>query len=156
MINLKEVEEFFLEAARQTYAADAPKTTIDDLPASKVYRYERGDWLYVDCYFSANGKSFGQTTIWHKSQPVWGMQYHGHWHNTDKRIIPFLKRALVSAYKGGVFHGGRGPVIYDEPHMTYCNIADLDNFTDFKGSEWIIDADNTTIFVHHYSGMALI
>ena len=92
MIDLKEVEKFFLEAAAQTYAVGAPQTTITDLPKSKVLRYERGDWLYVDCYFSANGKSFGQTTIWFQGQPVWGMQYHGYWDDSDKRIIPFLIR----------------------------------------------------------------
>ncbi|MBI2637708.1 MAG: hypothetical protein HYW88_02300 [Candidatus Sungbacteria bacterium] len=156
---MKEVEEFFLEASRQTYAADAPKTTIAELPKSKVLRYERGDWLYVDCYFSANGKSFGTTTIWFQGQPVWGMQYHGHWNEKNKRIIPFLKRALKSSYEKGEFLGGRGPVLFNEEElsMMYRNSPNTKSFREFEGTEWIFEfGGDGTEFIHNYSGMALV
>lgn len=159
MVDLKEIEEFFLEAARQTYAADAPKTTIADLPKSKVYRYERGDWLYVDLYFSANGKSFGQTTIWFQDQPVWGMQYHGSWDTSDERVIPFLKLALRESYENGVFYGGRGPnALKDESgKLTYRNWPHpRHNLARFEGYEEIYSERAKELFRHDYSGMALI
>lgn len=158
MINLKEVEEFFLEAARQTYAADAPKTTIAELPKSKVYRYEHEDWLYVDLYFATNCTSFGTTTIWYRGQPIWGMQYHGYWNMGDERIIPFLKLALRVSYENGVFYGGRGPnALKDESgNLTYRNWPEPKSFVRFEGYEEIYDERIKELFHHDYSGMALI
>lgn len=157
MVNRKEIEEFFLEAAAKTYAADAPKTTIAELPKSKVLRYERGEWLYVDCYFSANGKSFGQTTIWFQGQPVWGMQYSGFWDKDDKRVIPFLKRALAAAYAKGEFYGGRGPHHFqdEDGSLIYTNQPDDDDFGCFDGWEEISDSQNV-LFTHYYNGITLI
>ncbi len=158
MVKLKEIEEFFLEASRQTYAADAPKTTIAELPKSKVLRYERGDWLYVDLYFSANGKSFGQTIVWHQDQPVWGMQYRGDWDKSDERVIPFLKSALKTAYDQGEFRGGRGPEYFEnaDGSLKYINHLPNSIFTNFSGDEKIYASGKGFVLYHAFNSITLI
>jgi len=52
MLDIQEVKEFFMEASINTYAGSAVrKSTIKELPESKVFHYERGNFLYEDCYF---------------------------------------------------------------------------------------------------------
>ena len=115
---MEEVKRFFLEASLNTYAADAPKTTLEALPKSKELRYERGDFLYVDMYYSSGYKSGGQTVIWYKGNPVWIMQYQGWWQGDDERVILFLKHALKAA---DGFVGGRGPEIFQKGSLEYRN-----------------------------------
>lgn len=164
-VDLWEVEDFFFEASRKTYAGGSiPKTTIADLPGSKVYRYLRGDFLYVDCYFSSGRKSFGQTVVCFCGKPVWWMQYHGAWESTDERVIPFLKKALAAAYSAGLFIGGRGPRVFEEEHLVYVNnpTASQFGFADFQGREEIRGemlpdqhGRRSLLFWHEYRGGAL-
>lgn len=151
MKNEKDIQAFFLEAVQRTYAADAPKASIADLPGSKVLRYERGDLLYVDYWFSSRKKSSGQTVIWFQNRPVWCIQYHGSWAGDDPRVIPFLKRALLSQI---TFNGGRGPFRYDEGALTYRNFPVKKDFADFRGEEEIHEGSKL-LFSQAYSGMML-
>jgi len=48
-----------------TYAGDAEKSTLADLPGSKSLRYGRGPFLYVDLYFVNGTISCGQKFISH-------------------------------------------------------------------------------------------
>jgi len=155
MLDIQEVKEFFMEASINTYAGSAVrKSTIKELPESKVFHYERGNFLYADCYFSKRGKSCGQTMIWYNGTPVWWMQYHGEWSSNDGRIIPFLKEALKGAYKEGKFIGGRGPLLFTNKWLVYINHYDGD-FKKFKGIEWIILKENSKlVFWHKYFGSA--
>lgn len=151
MRNQKDIELFFLEAKARGYEADALKMSIPDLPGSKVLRYQRGDYLYVDCWFSSETKSFGQTVIWFQGRPIWCMQYHGYWEAVDERVIPFLKRALRSTTE---FVGGRGPFRYNEGSLTYRNFPIKKDFAEFNGEEEIRE-NGARLFFHAYSGMML-
>ena len=57
------LQDFFFEAASATYAGFAQKTTVADMPRSKVYRYERHEYLYIDTYFTNGEQGGGQTII---------------------------------------------------------------------------------------------
>lgn len=160
----QEVLDFFFEASMATHAGNAPKGTIVELPGSRVLVYERPPFRYVDCYFSVGEKSFGQIGIWHqalRAGPVWGMQIRGRCR--DKRTIPFLKRALLAAYKKREFWGGRGPLefkVEDEP-FTYQNmLRPGSDLSDFAGSENILElgvAKGTRmLFYHEFNGLALV
>ena len=151
MTDLKAVEAFFLDAVQHTYAANAAKTSVAELPGSKVCRYARGEFLYVDIWFSSKNKSFGQTTIFHRCKPVWGMQYRGFWTGNDERVIPFQKRALLAATE---FVGGRGPHKFVEGTLVYRNFPLKKGFDDFAGEEEIREG-STLLFWHSYSGLAL-
>jgi len=133
--SLRQARLFFLETSSKTYAANARKATIAELPKSKVLTYAKDPFLYVDCYFaSEEARSGGQTVIWHDGIPIWMMQYHGVWEKHDERINPFLKRALLAAYNVSLFHGGRGPAHYREGNLMYSNL----------------------LFWHEYVGFALL
>jgi len=155
MIDLKAIEDFFFEASRKTYAGQAAKETIPALPGSKTFRYERDNFLYLDTYFTHGEKSFGQTIIYFNGQPVWMMQYYGFDKVDDKRVIPFLKKALLSAYENNSFVGGRGPAHFSEGILQYRNMISRSRFEDFEGEE-IIAENHITLFWHGYRGMALI
>lgn len=154
----KKVESFYLDASVNTYAADAPKTTITELPRSKVLRYELGELTYVDLWFSYEIHSFGQTIIWRGGIPIWGMQYHGSVLDQDSRILPFLKRALKEAYMRREFLGGRGPLNYAELPLKYRNRPHPSStFLRFSGEEQILNVDmgHKPVFFHKYRGIAL-
>lgn len=166
-IDTEEIKAFFLEASAQTYAAGAGKFTVAQLPGSKVlcFHSERsGRTLsYVDCYFSSGRRSFGQTVVSIDNIALWGMQYCGYWEGEEERVIPFLKRALVVAYRAGSFFGGRGPEDYQEEgsgliYRNYRTRPDGWDFTDFDGYEEIYDRDgkaSVSLFRHDYNGLLL-
>lgn len=161
-VSFKEIEEFFFEASLKGYVnEEIPKTTILEMPGSKVYRYERGDLLYVDSYFvGESGKTFGSTVIWDEGRPVWYMQYHGSC--IDRKVIPFLKRALGRAYKIKTFVGGRGPITYAEGNLMYRNdsVREINNFRSFLGHETIYESvelqREVLILGHDYNGGILL
>lgn len=152
----QEVLDFFFEAGTKTYAGGMTKTSIKELPGSRVLVYARPPYRYVDCYFSVGERSFGQTGIWHEalpSGPVWGMQYWG-WCK-DKRAIPFLKRALLAAYEERIFLGGRGPKHFSVGNeaLEYQNyLSRPGNFSDSEGEEkiWDTTPDSKPLFLFHH------
>lgn len=103
----------FFAAMQNGYAGGATKSTISELPSSKVIRYKHDDFEVVDCYFTTPHSyySFGTTTIYYRGNAVWMMQYRGQY---PKDIISFLKRALRQTYEKSEFVGGRGPKGYVE------------------------------------------
>lgn len=161
-LSQQEVLDFLFEAGAKTYAGGMARTTIPELPGSRVLAYERPPYRYVDCYFSVGENSFGQAGIWHEALPagpVWGMQYRG-WCK-DKRAIPLLKRALLYAYEHRIFLGGRGPLRFsnDEEGSVYRNYPSRPgSFEDSEGEEEIrVSAPGGKILFHHdYNCLALV
>lgn len=173
--HVRELQEFYLEAALQTYAGKGKKTTILDLPGAKVYTWEKGDLRYLDSYYTNHEHSGGQTIISENEKPVWLMQYHGWCQSDDPEVLEFLKRALTAAYSQQIFFGGRGPQEYREvdeldlstkanltesPHpLIYQNARHPSHtsFADFRGREYIFRWPYHTdhIFWHEYTGMLM-
>lgn len=152
------LEEFFFEAALEAWAGKGKKTTITELPRSKVFIHGNKLFHYVDSYFKAAGgtASLGQTVIWDKEKniPIWWMQYHGAY---PERMIPFLKTALCTAYENHEFWGGRGPLEFHQDGLTYINhLTKPSSFFDlFQGWEEIIEKNDGEVDssgYHHYVG----
>ncbi len=171
---VSDIKAFFFDAALYTYAGDTPKTTIRDLPHSKVYRHSRGSFLYTDSYFTNGDLSGGQTVIHYDEEPVWIMQYQGVCQGDDPDVLKFLKRVLARAYDRRVFVGGRGrnslssdsdllPAESSRRNFSYTNEVlneQKEPFRQFRGHERIdevtVEAGIRTIFWHRYQGMLLI
>ncbi len=167
-IRVKPLEEFFFEAARNTYAGGTKKETDPHLPKSKVYRFERGEYFYADTYFTNSEWSGGQTVIYMNGTPVWLMQYHGWCKDDDPKVLAFLKRVLLEAYQNGEFCGGRGPfrLVDENPNqedkgLVYMNWLQMppydQGFAYFIGRERIFQHSNHTVdlFWHRYQGLLL-
>lgn len=154
------LQAFFFEAALATYAGGASKTTIEGLPGSKVYRYERGEYLYIDTYFTNGEQSGGQTIIYINNVPAWLMQYHGWCKNDDKVVLDFLKHVLAKAYESRVFYGGRGSP-YErllKNDLIYGNVWS-GSFNHFHGEEAIYkltEERRERLFWHKFSGVTLL
>jgi hypothetical protein len=151
------IKQFFLEASAKTYASgEIKKTTIGDLPGSKVYRYEGDNLLYIDTYFTNGERSGGEIVIYHKDadkwQPAWLMQYHGWCKNDDSEVLAYLKQALENAYLKGIFHGGRGvnfPENVLESHPIWYRNNPYGSFESGYGEECIYRGSDK-VFWHKY------
>lgn len=154
--DLRSIEYAFFEAMVNGYVQDAPKTTIAELPGSKVITFEWGDYKILDCYFvnPHSAASVGQTMIWHQGVPVWTMNYGGRY---AKIALPFLKACLRRAYvTERRFYGGRGPRFVQDNRFTYVNNINRGSFKDFKGEEFIFDMSEQCFGHHWYNGMSLL
>ena len=154
------IKAFFLEAATKTYASgEVQKTTIGELPRSKVYRYHGNDMLYIDAFFTNGERSGGQTVIYrtyddekegHIQKPVWLMQYHGWCKDDDPEVLAFLKESLANAYSQSIFVGGRGqdPYVLQAHPLRYFNDGS-DHFEQGEGFEEI-KRGSEQVFWHRY------
>lgn len=149
-----EIRQIFFAAMRAGYTGGATKTSILGFPGSKVIVFEQEEWLVKDIYFVHPNSNFssGMTVIFCGGKLVWTMQYQG-WY--DKSVIPFLKRALAINYNKSEWLGGRGPVDFDESHLTYRNeIRGDHSFAVFRGHEEIHDNTNGRgLGYHDYQGL---
>jgi len=149
----EDIKRTFLAAMRAGYASDAPKkTTIVELPGSKVITFEDGPWVVKDVYFVSPGSTFssGMTIIYYNCHVVWTMQYQGSY---PENIIPFLKRALAANYNKNEWCGGRGPAHYGEGELVYLNTRAY-NFEKFEGREEISRSPGGQLLgFHTYQGI---
>lgn len=125
-----ELSDFLVKAKCRTYAAKAAEE-IPARPGSHDFRYEEGDFLYLDTYLG--GECFmGEEAVWNKGIPVYGMNYCGRTMNPHFNG-DFLKAALLAVPKEQPF---RGPAFYQENAYLYsCKICgDMDWF---QGNEEI-------------------
>ena len=132
--DLDELIEFRLEANVNTYAAY--KNEVDgSRPASHDFKYERGDYMYIDTY--VGGEEFaGEEAVWKNGTTVYAMNYMGRVLD-DKFSGDFLKEALRAADKKMPY---RGPEIYQSGEYTYrCKVTG--DFTWFQGYEEIYWSD---------------
>ena len=100
--DLDELIEFRLEANVNTYAAY--KNEVDgSRPASHDFKYERGDYMYIDTY--VGGEEFaGEEAVWKNGTTVYAMNYMGRVMD-DKFSGDFLKEALRAADKKMPYRG---------------------------------------------------
>ena len=151
----KIIEGIFFDAMLEGYAnPKAEKAPFPGLPGSKSITYKDGDFTVIDCYFVREGSdaSHGFTLITFKDVPIWIMRYGG-WYK--KEVIPFLKSALMAAYRERQFFGGRGPIQFmnEEKTLVYQNSGDLYPFSNFHSSEQIRSiVDGKLLGFHECSG----
>lgn len=160
-IDWKEVQRFFFRAMVEGWAAKGSKAEPPDMPGYKEIYFQEGDFQLVDlwCAISGQTRSAGTTTIWIGQRPIWVMQYGG-WYRPE--AIPTVRGALLSAYKGEIFMGGRGSITFslpESPHLEYRNRVNMNDLFQFSGTEYVWDKrgnQEKKIGLHYYSGMALV
>ncbi len=108
--------KFLVEAKQKTYAGEG-RHAPSSRPASVDLPYQQGDYDYLDSYLG--GFRFaGEEAVWHKGQPVWGMNYYG-WMLVE--TIPegfgeFLKQALLKVTPEAPY---RGPAVFKAGNFEY-------------------------------------
>jgi hypothetical protein len=144
--------KFLCSAKRATYAAQDESSRVNPvLSGSRQLEYRVGALLYRDIYFG--GDYFvGQETIYHKSDPIWGMSYAGGINegvnsSDAPGIYDFLKTALRCVPENSPF---RGPESFIEGNFIYSNRI-LGYVARFSGSETILYQE-LPIYQLHYSG----
>lgn len=165
---LFEMTAFFLKAAGECYAGKGQKTTITELPGSKVYTFDDDPFLYKDVYYTNGENSGGQTTLFHDGTPVWLMQYQGWCKDDDPQTIALLKAALTENYSKGVWRCGRGPSTFRDqekwPGLFYTNVPlnsvhlgypPAMEFGNFACYEAIGPDFGPPVFYHYVRGMLL-
>lgn len=156
IVDLKEVEEFFLKAMAKGWAAGAKPTSSPDMPGYKYISFREGDFSLIDQYSfnKTNSRGAGSIIVWFKGTPVWVMHYRGIY---SKKTMSFLKQALLNAYTQARFFGGRGSLILKENSLLYINRPELSEFAEFKGREEIIDVNTREVLSwDEYWGFSLV
>lgn len=145
----------FFNGMLRGYAGGVTPKTLTDLNDAKLITFTAlHNIVLTDCWQTTphSQKGFGTTTLSHQNKVVWMMQYCGEY---DKKVIPFLKKALHQAYTEQVFHGGRGLPNYTDGTYTYVNVPTKNHFDEFEGTEQIYDANHRLLGSHRYWGMKL-
>jgi len=159
MPNLNEIREVFQRAMQSGWGTNPEKSTIVDLPGSKMILYQEDWYRVVDCWFTNpfGDHSWGFIMIWERTgevwNPVWVMQFGG-WY--VERAIPVVKSALTDLLKNRQFYGGRGAPAYTMNGMRYRNLVRENHFHRFRGREEVTDIGTGELLgFHEYSGMVL-
>jgi transcriptional regulator with XRE-family HTH domain len=129
--DLEELIKFRLEANVNTYAAFMNETD-PSRPGTHDFKYEKGDYLYIDTY--VGGEKFaGEEAVWKSGKTVYAMNYMGRVLRDDFSGN-FLKEALRHADMKMPY---RGPEYYESGEFVYrCKITG--DFTWFQGYEEIL------------------
>ena len=161
---LKDIERLFFNAMQAGYATNPAKTTLVELPGSKVITFQERGFKMIDLWFvGSNGKSAGSTMIFVDEKIVWKMDYRGQYQEEE---IDFLKSVLRREYykdyvPGAApefFRGCRGPRLFLSNGLAYTNnVKEGSDFYQFSGREEIISRANSCLVVgyHDYEGMLL-
>ncbi len=73
---MKKIEEFLIEAKKQTYANGKARKTANTRLNSNDYDYQKENMIYHDTYFG--GTNFiGEEVIYKDKEIYWGMNYYG-------------------------------------------------------------------------------
>lgn len=135
-----ELNEFLVEAKRNTYASGKEGMDVVLEDGSKDFIYENGIYSYRDRYYGFN-PFIGQELVWENDDLIWGMNYIGRITSNEadpKEVYDFLKEALMEV---PINLPLRGPGSYSRKidHFRYnSNLKDNANGLDFfNGEEWI-------------------
>lgn len=137
---------FLVEAGQNTYAGYGTQCEASR-PCSHDYRYEKGDYLYIDSY--VGGECFsGEEVIWKCEKPVFAMNYSGR--TLDETFSgDFLKEALRAGTNACPF---RGPALYQSGEYTYQSKI-LGDMYWFQGYEDIYYHEKRVYECYYHGGI---
>ncbi len=145
---MQDIRNFLVRAKNNTYIT-GENEIMPSQPGSHDFRYEDGDYLYMDTYLG--GQIFiGEERVWAKQQAVWAMNYYGQslQENFD---ISFLKEALSCVSAAAPF---RGPEFYQKGDFMYhCQVQG--NFECFTGEERIYCRQEKVYICTFHGGVVL-
>lgn len=71
-----DIENFLIEAKKQTYANESVEKMQSSRLNSKDYEYKKENMTYHDTYFGGT-RFIGEEVIYFDNKPLWGMNYYG-------------------------------------------------------------------------------
>lgn len=148
---MKELENFLIEAKKQTYANASVEHTASSRLNSVDYEYKNDNMLYHDTYFGTTN-FIGEEVVYQDNKVLWAMNYHGI--TIDDSL---LESAMDNALRPALMLVGEDDIIPVRGPKEFVNGAykynfkvegDLDNF---EGIETIYK-NNTKIYELRCSG----
>ena len=140
---MEKLNEFLIEAKKQTYANENVKKIVSSREGSHDYEYSNGIMKYHDTYFG--GLNFmGEEVVYEQDDtPIWGMNYYGI--TLDKN---FSEEAMDKALRPALMQVGtdnsipvRGPKQYIDGEYKYAFNVTWD-LNCFEGEEYIFKNGN--------------
>jgi uncharacterized protein DUF5680 len=150
MEDLGELPEFLVTAKRNTFASGSKGTKEKD--HSTLYEYEKDQWEYQDQFYGDGDHFLGHETVWKKTRPVWGMNYHGVRLDKlfeEKRLYALLREALKRVEPSRPF---RGPEKYESNNLRYSNVITGD-LGSFRGVEFIYETGRILYQLDYHGGI---
>ncbi len=135
------LNEFLIEAKKQTYANASGEKIASTRLNSKDYEYKKDNYIYHDTYFGGT-KFLGEEVVYIDNNIYWGMNYHGITMDEslgEKAMDNALRPALMLVGTDDTIPV-RGPKEYINGEYKYT--LDVDgNLDDFNGIETIYKND---------------
>lgn len=136
---LEEVENFLIEAKKQTYANGNVEKTESSRKGSNDYHYENGKMTYHDTFFGGV-KFMGEEVVYIDSEaPVWGMNYYGVTIDSslsEEAMDKALRPALMKVGEDNSVLPLRGPRRFENGEYLYIFKSE-GTIEDFNGVEEI-------------------
>lgn len=134
----KKLNDFLIEAKKQTYANTNIKLSAASRLGSRDYEYSNGEMLYHDTYFGGTNFMGEEVVYSNGDTPIWGMNYYGI--TLDKSLS---EEAIDQALRPALMEVGcdeivpvRGPKEYINGDYKYTFVCD-GSLESFEGIETI-------------------
>lgn len=156
-LELERLKRFIIEAHANTYASDTGKPIDPCRLGSTDFRYEKGNFVYLDSYFG--GRRFiGEEVVYgcdfFGTNVTWGMNYFGtvpkEAKMDHKPIYSFLKKCLRVGVEDGIPF--RGPNCWATETFKYECIVDGD-LSFFSGEEMIYYREGMVYIAKFHGGL---
>jgi hypothetical protein len=140
--------EFLIRAKKHTYAGDGG-LSAPSRPGSKDLIFEQDDYLYIDTYLGSMD-FIGEEVVWHKQNPIWGMNYYGFMLIDDvpEGFSHCLKAALQNIPPEAPY---RGPAHFEDGPFEY-RCAWEGGLEQFSGTEAILMNDKAIYRLTFHGG----
>lgn len=130
------IEEFLIEAKKQTYANEKAEKILSSRLNSKDYEYKKDNMIYHDTYFG-NTSFIGEEAIYINDKICWAMNYYGitlDENLSEETMDNALRPALMLVGRDKDIIPVRGPKEYinGEYKYTFRVEGDLNRFTGYE------------------------
>lgn len=138
---MNNLENFLIEAKKQTYANDSIEKIKSTRLNSNDYEYKKGNMLYHDTYFGGT-RFIGEEVVYIDNKTYWAMNYHGVTFDETLGEVAMdkaLRPALMMVGKDNIIPV-RGPKEFNNGEYKYTfNVEGDLNY--FNGTETIYKED---------------
>ncbi|MBR3133214.1 MAG: XRE family transcriptional regulator [Clostridia bacterium] len=139
------LEEFLIEAKKQTYANDKVEKVASSRMNSRDYEYKNDNMVYHDTYFGGT-RFIGEEVVYIDNEIYWGMNYYGVTIDEslgEEAMDKALRPALMKVGEDDIIPV-RGPreFINEDYKYTFEVEGDINNFNGVES----VYKDNIKIF----------